>query len=283
MREIEEVIIREYMYNDHFERMRTVKKNFTVTRIFNIYITALFWLGCMFAFYLQANNSIWQVIVNALMSVDDPDVSYFPFTFIIIFIGLPIAVLSFMADSWLKKGISVAAFSIYFLTAVFSVLDLLIGFMPMKVADLLVLLVYSVIGMWTEDFAIRSYKELNYLAGQEGFPDFNFIIDRNTHSKFVKYRDRWLKADKAQNYYTDNETPLTDYNVISADAPSKMDGISVDDAKQDNWFEGKKTGVSNTQGQMMDSISHETELPDYEYTDATEQDERRISRTLPPL
>lgn len=109
----------------------------------------------------------------------------------------------------------------------------------MAILGIFLLIVYSGLGLWTQDLSVRSYKELDYLKTQEGFPDFNYGIERDRHSRFVKYREKWLKNQKKQDYYSDNEKPVEDFNIVPAEKSDRMDSISVDTEVCSDWFEGK--------------------------------------------
>lgn len=280
MNPIEEQIIREYMYNDHADRMFRVKRDLNIAWVYNVYISMMLWIvSCLF-------NEFWveksRLDITYARNMGRPmPILFAPFTAITMFTALPIAIMSFLAGAYLIKRLNVIPQMIYILVLILTLLNLILKFEPIKTADTVILITYSAAGIWTEDCAIRCYKELDYLMKQEGFPEFNYLIDRGRHSRFVKYRERWLKTEQAVDHFIENERPLTDYNVIAADVPSKMDGISVDDEKKDSWFEGKRTGVSDLQGNMMDNIVYDGELPGDPET--YEADERRIKRILPPL
>lgn len=266
MKELEEHIIREYTYNDHHERMMAVRKNFTVARIYNVYISAVFWIISLVNLNWAISNSLWGLVAAELLAGENTEMYYFPFSWVTVWTAFFVALFSILADAFLNKKFSAISFWIHLLTLVLTVLNLIFKFQPMKIVDSVILLIYSFIGMWTEDFAIRSYKELDYLSEQEGYPDFNPLLEIPRHSKFVKYRNKWLEKTKKLEYYADNEKPIDDLNVTvtAAETSSEMDGVSVDIEKQSDWFEGKDPKAPKPRSDLMDEIVNDEEivLPD---------------------
>lgn len=235
---LEEDIIREHMYEDHRQRMAVVRKNLKGTRIYNVYINLLVIFVSVFGLYL------WLSFTNAgikLALTLDEEVGQisFPWYAVTFFLAPPVAVMSYLADIYLTKKLNIACEIIYLVILLFSVSNLFLRFEPMAILGILLLIVYSGLGLWTQDLSVRSYKELDYLKTQEGFPDFNYGIERDRHSRFVKYREKWLKNQKKQDYYSDKEKPVEDFAVVPAEKSSEMDGISVDTEVCSNWFEGK--------------------------------------------
>lgn len=262
MSEFEDNTIREYMFNDHAKRMRKVNNNFKITRIYNVYLSAVFWVLSIISFYLSINYAMWGVITADILAEEHAE-AYFPFSSITVFMTLPLVIINLIADALLIKKLNVLSFAVYLLTAGFAVFDLFTGFQPMETADILVLIIYSVLGMITEGFAILSFKELKYLSGQDGFPDFNPVFESSRNTKYTKYRDKWLENGRTQNYFTSMDKPITDYTVVSADSSSAMDGISLGEDQSNNWFEDRSSTALKTSSFEMDSLdSSGIELPD---------------------
>lgn len=261
MTELEENNIREYMYNDHASRMKAVHKNFKITRIYNVYFNILMSIVSIFGLYLWLSYTN-AGIKHAVRMEEEIGAISFPF-FGLTFFTVPIAtVLSYIADVYLSKKLSRTVQIIYIGMLLFSVINLIVRFEPMHFVDLAILIVYSVLGIWTQDFAMRSYKELDYLKNQEGFPDFNHLIERDRHSKYVKYRDKWLNKEKKLDYFTENERPVTDYTVTASDDPTVMDGISISESSCSSWFEDKSPDAAQSVSDDMDSL--ETVNPEFE-------------------
>lgn len=238
MNELEENIIREHMYEDHRQRMAVVRKNMKGTRIYNVYFNLLVIFVSVFGLYL------WLCYTNAGMKLaltldTEMEQVTFPWYAVTFFLTPPVAVMSYLADIYQKKKLNIACEIIYLVILLFSVSNLFLGFEPMAILGILLLIVYSGLGLWTQDLSVRSYKELDYLRTQEGFPDFNYGIERDRHSRFVKYREKWLKNQKKQDYYSDREKPVAEFAVVPAEKSSEMDGISVDTDTCSDWFEEK--------------------------------------------
>lgn len=255
MNELEEDIIREHMYEDHRERMAVVRKNLKGTRLYNVYFNLLVIFVSVFGLYL------WFCYTNAgikmaLTLAEEVGQITFPWYAVTFFLTPPVAVMSYLADIYLSKKLNIACEIIYLVILLFSVSNLFLRFEPMAILGIFLLIVYSGLGLWTQDLSVRSYKELEYLRTQEGFPDFNYGIERDRHSRFVKYREKWLKNQKKQDYYSDNEKPVEDFNIVPAEKSSEMDGISVDTEVCSDWFEGK----NDTPAEENKGTSHMEQL-----------------------
>lgn len=238
MDELEENIIREHMYEDHRQRMSVVRRNMKGTRIYNVYINLIVVFISVFRLYL------WLSYTNAgiklaLTLEEEVGEILFPWYAVTFFLTPPVVLMSYLADIYLSKKLNIACEIIYLVILLFAVLNLFLRFEQMAILGILLLIVYSVLGLWTQDLSVRSYKELDYLKTQEGFPDFNYCIERDRHSRFVKYREKWLKNQKKQDYYSDREKPVSDFSVVPAEKSGEMDGISVDSEVCSDWFEEK--------------------------------------------
>lgn len=264
MDELEEKIIREHMYNDHRERMEAVRKNMKISRIFNFYINLLVIFISVFGIYL------WYCYTNAgikLALTLDEEIGQilFPWYAVTFFLTPPAAIMSYLADIYLTKKLNIACEIIYLVILIFSVSNLFIRYEPMALMGMILLIIYSVLGLWTQDLAVRSYKELEYLSTQEGFPDFNYGIEQDRHSRFVKYREAWLKKQKKQDYYSHNEKPVSDFSIVPADSSTGMDSISVDIKTCSDWYEGKDDPAPEEAAELSDMENLEADpslLPD---------------------
>lgn len=259
MNELEENIIREHMYEDHRQRMETVKKNLKITRIYNFYFNLLMTFVSVFGIYL------WFCYTNAgiklaLTLEEEIGQILFPWYAVTFFLTPPITVMSYLADIYLNKKLTAACDICYLIILLFSVSNLFLRYEPMALMGMIFLIVYSGLGLWTQDLAVRSYKELEYLRTQEGFPDFNYGIERDRHSRFVKYREAWLKKQKKQDYYSDNEKPVTDFAIVPADQGGEMEGIRIDTQTCFDWYEDKKD--------ISEKDKSESDNSDMEYLEA---------------
>lgn len=265
MEELEESIIREHNYDEYQARIVKVKKNFSVAWgynfVFNIVVFAVS-LAYIYLWLSFTNAGIKQ----SLRLEEEIGIIYFPGFAVTLFFTPALAVMSYFCDIFFIKKLNRICQVIYLIILLFAVSNLVIRFEPMKISHLIGLIAYSVFGLWTEDFAVRSYGELEFLSTREGFPDFNYALEAERHSKYVKYRERWLKKSKKLDYYTDSERPVTEYTVVAAEKENAMDGVSLESEKCSQWFEGKNTDKSSSQGVEMDPLEIDgvdvSELPD---------------------
>ena len=268
MKELEENILREHIFSDNAEKMKVVRKNFKTARQYNVYVNLAVVLFSFAAIYL------WLSFTNAGIRMahrldEEIGVISFPGAAVSALFAPAITIMSYIADVFLIKKLNRCSQLLYLIIFVFSVVNLIFRFEPMKILDMVLLILYSVLGLWTQDFAVRSYKELNYLSTQEGFPDFNFLIEKDRHSRFVKYREKWLNKNKELDYFTENEKPIQEYEVTEAASENAMDGISVSADKCDDWFENKddneiqsKNNGSFDEMDVLETDEIKAELPD---------------------
>lgn len=245
--------------------MVKVKQNFSVAWgynfVFNIVVFAVS-LAYIYLWLSFTNAGIKQ----SLRLEEEIGIIYFPGFAVTLFFTPALAVMSYFCDIFFIKKLNRICQVIYLIILCFAVANLFLRFEPMKISHLIGLIAYSVFGLWTEDFAVRSYGELEFLSTREGFPDFNYALEAERHSKYVKYRERWLKKSKKLDYYTDSERPVTDYTVVAAEKENAMDGVSLESEKCSQWFEGKNTDKSSSQGDEMDPLEIDgvdtSQLPD---------------------
>lgn len=135
----------------------------------------------------------------------------------------------------------------------------------MKPSHIFILLVYSVLGFWSEDFAIRSYKEMDLLKDEEGYPEFNYLLEKDKNSKYVKYREKWLRKQKKLDYYGKEERPLQNYSITEAPSANDMDSIGVENSDCDRWFDDSSRIAESEEKPQIDISEIETDksaLPD---------------------
>ncbi len=265
MEELEESIIREHNYEEYHARMVTVKRNFTVAYVYNFIFNAGVFAVSLAYIYL------WLSYTNAGIRFahtldEEVGVINFPGYAVTLFFTPALVIMSYICDIFYVKKLNRVCQIIYLIILLFAVSNLAFRYEPMKISHMILLIIYSVLGLWTEDFAVRSYGELEFLSSKEGFPAFNYAIEKDRHSKFVKYRERWLKKNKSLDYFTDSERPVTDYTVVAGEKESVMDGISLDNKRCSSWFEGKSMERSDSQGDSMDVLEPDSidtsKLPD---------------------
>lgn len=265
MNELEENMIREYNYKENFARMRAVKRHMLTCRIFNVYVNIGIFVICfimMLTWYANIGSSAKvEIETNGSMAQ-----VLFPGAAVCAFLTPAIIIMSFCADVYLVRVLNKISQVFYLVITAFALSNLILMYEPMVIRDLVLLLVYGLVGFWTEDFAVRSYKELDELSKYEGFPDFNYLIEKDRHSKYVKYRNKWLNKQKNLDYYSTNEKPVENYNVSAPNADGHMDGISIEQAVSEGWFDNK-TEAELYESLNIDSleIDDENKLDDKDY------------------
>ncbi|MDE6594154.1 MAG: hypothetical protein K2K57_13965 [Oscillospiraceae bacterium] len=241
MDEIIEDEVRERVCEENWRRMRTVKSNFTVTRIYNIYLgipmALLSWI-LLIGWIMQTGTGMRKAIN---MMAEEPEPVYFPWFAVTAFLVPLIVLLTFLTESKPKWLCNALAFLLHFLILFFAAADFLFRFEPMRYPDMIFLAIYGFLGMWSQDFALRSYKELDYLVTQEGYPDFNFNLEKGRYSRYVKYRNSWLKKQKQMDYFTPSERPAQKPITVRTESETQMEGIAVSESDKSEWFTQKET------------------------------------------
>ncbi len=249
---------REKQFAENFERMRTVKKNFKIARIFNVYGSLVVGFVSFFYMYLWLSNA--NAAFRHAATIDE---EVGPITFPVLALFVPfcpvIAVLSFFADVYFKEKFSRICRALYVLLALFFIANLFLSFERMNMVHMLLAIVYLIAGFWTEDHAVRSYPELDYLSTCAGYPDFNYLIERDTVSKYSRDREKWLRKRKKLDYFTPSEKPIESFDESVPEQTNGMYNVSVDDENKSTWFE-QSAGVSDAKMQEIETAADAMEL-----------------------
>lgn len=264
MNNIREEVVREKKYEENRRRMNIVKRNMNISRIYNVYFNIAMTVISVACMYIWNSYTIYGIKKAAILDEEIGTVS-FPWFGATFFIAPVVLILSFLADIFLIKKLSKISQFIYALLCAFSVLEIFLRFEPMKTSHIFILLVYSVLGMWSEDFSVRSYKEMDLLKDEEGYPEFNYLLEKDIHSKYVKYREKWLRKQKKLDYYGNAEKPLQKFSVTEAESANDMDSIGVDNSDCDKWFDESTEIEKNEEKPNIDICEIEvdrTALPD---------------------
>lgn len=273
MDELIEDKIREKVCEENLRRMQTVQKNFKVTRVYSIY------LGLALSVFSFAAMFLWLSYTNAgikfqLTMAEDVGVINFPWFAVTAAVSPLVTILSFIGDNLLNRRLSLTVWLLYLGITLFAVSNFILRFEPMKNYGMFILAGYGLLGLWAQDFSLRSYKELNYLSTQEGFPDFNFNLEQGRYSRYVKYRNKWLKSKKKHDYFSGTAQPVNEYAEIKTDNEHSMDGIAALDSDSALWHENNSP-VMGTDAAAGDSEMDGIETDGEGMTDAAEYDDPR--------
>lgn len=264
MNDLEKEVVREKKYEENRRRMNIVKRNLMISRIYNIYVNlavTLISAASMYIWISYTNAGIKMVHILA----EEVGTISFPWFGATFFIAPILLILSFVSDVFLIRKLSRISQIVYILLCIFTVLEIFLRFEPMKPSHIFILLVYSVLGFWSEDFAIRSYKEMDLLKDEEGYPEFNYLLEKDKNSKYVKYREKWLRKQKKLDYYGKEERPLQNYSVTEAPSANNMDSIGVENSDCDKWFDDSSRIAESAEKPQIDISEIEADksaLPD---------------------
>ena len=208
MNDLEKEVVREKKYEENRRKMDIVKRNLMISRIYNVYVNLAVTLISAASMYIWVSYTSAGIKMVHILAEEVGTIS-FPWFGATFFIAPILLILSFVSDVFLIRKLSRISQVVYILLCIFTVLEIFLRFEPMKPSHIFILLVYSVLGFWSEDFAIRSYKEMDLLKDEEGYPEFNYLLEKDKNSKYVKYREKWLRKQKKLDYYGKEERPAT--------------------------------------------------------------------------
>ena len=215
MNDLEKEVVREKKYEENRRKMDIVKRNLMISRIYNVYLNLAVTLISAASMYIWVSYTSAGIKMVHILAEEVGTIS-FPWFGATFFIAPILLILSFVSDVFLIRKLSRISQVVYILLCIFTVLEIFLRFEPMKPSHIFILLVYSVLGFWSEDFAIRSYKEMDRLKDEEGYPEFNYLLEKDKNSKYVKYREKWLRKQKKLDYYGKEERPLQNYSITEA-------------------------------------------------------------------
>ena len=176
MNDLEKEVVREKKYEENRRRMNIVKRNLLISRIYNIYVNLAVTLISAASMYIWVSYTSAGIKMVHILSEEVGTIS-FPWFGATFFIAPILLILSFVSDVFLIRKLSRISQIVYILLCIFTVLEIFLRFEPMKPSHIFILLIYSVLGFWSEDFAIRSYKEMDLLKDEEGYPEFNYLLE----------------------------------------------------------------------------------------------------------
>lgn len=188
MNDLEKEVVREKKYEENRRKMDIVKRNLMISRIYNVYVNLAVTLISAASMYIWVSYTSAGIKMVHILAEEVGTIS-FPWFGATFFIAPILLILSFVSDVFLIRKLSRISQVVYILLCIFTVLEIFLRFEPMKPSHIFILLVYSVLGFWSEDFAIRSYKEMDLLKDEEGYPEFNYLLEKDKNSKYVKYRE----------------------------------------------------------------------------------------------
>lgn len=219
--------VNEMVMEDNFQRMKAVRQNFLKSDIYNIWGNLALWFTSILAMYLWFSYTAAGVQFAMVMDEATGQIT-FPWYAVTAFVCLPMAIISFIGNNLLIKKLNKAGQILYLIVILFSAANLILRFEPMKIGGMIILLAYGFIGLYAQDLSTRNYSELDYLSGQEGYPDFNYLIYQGKHSRYVHYRERWLKREKRMDYYSPEDRPAA--NIITDVDKYGMETVGLSDA-----------------------------------------------------
>lgn len=197
---------REEEYRINKQRYDDMQKSFKTSFLLALIPSAGVWLVLMLYYFIRAlamlaggSAFFGQMILNYANGTDEKSsLSYEQPHLYMVFL-FAIGLLTFISCFFKKKQPLYAAFALYGAGALYGLISLIMG--SCGVLTGLYFIAYGGFGIWINDFILRLYKEKDYLSKQEGYPDFNPMIDEphamaNTSGLYYKQSEYIKRQQK---------------------------------------------------------------------------------------
>lgn len=263
---------REKRYRQCFERMRRVKIGFIVYRAINVFANAALFVVCILTSLMWFQNAGAAALADSYSeylseSAELTEKLTFPASAAICFFAPGIIALSIICDNYLRKSSAKIAACIYLFILLFGFSNLIFEYEPMTLKDMVFLLVYGIIGAVSQYMTVRDFDTIEELSHYEGFPDFNYLVDSGNHSKYVRYRESWLKKQRDRDNYDENRRSTAKVSVTDNDNDAAMGTVSlempsidiVETKHTDNMPESEYMDV--LEAPLLDNSDYVTEDP----------------------
>lgn len=264
---------REKRYKQCFERMRRVKIGFIVYRAINVFANAALFVICILTSLIWFQNAGAAALADSYSeylseSAELTEKLTFPASAAICFFAPGIIALSVICDNFLRKSSAKIAACIYLFILLFGFSNLIFEYEPMEMGDMVLLIIYGAVGAFSQYMTIRDFDTIDELSHYEGYPDFNYLVDSGNHSKYVRYRESWLKKQRDRDNYDTNrrstaEVKVTDNDndasmgTVSLEMPSiDLSRVSTDDSSDDEYMDALEAPLLDNSEYVIDDPRH---------------------------
>ncbi|MBQ7980861.1 MAG: hypothetical protein IJ305_04550 [Oscillospiraceae bacterium] len=173
---------REEEYIANKRRYDTLKKNMKSTMLMGLLPSAGVWLALMLYYFIRAlallagaSMVIGQMLANMLTGRNDKTGLGYEQPHLYMVFLFAIGLLIFLSFFFKNRKPLYATFALYGAGALYGLIGLVTGNCGILVG--LYFIAYGGYGIWLSDYILRLYKEQDYLALQEGYPDFLIAIN----------------------------------------------------------------------------------------------------------
>ncbi len=197
---------REEEYRINKQRYDDMKKSFKTSFLLALIPSAGVWIALMLYYFIRglalvagASMVIGQMYANEITGRDDKTGLGYEQPHLYMVFLFAIGLLTFISCFFKKKQPLYATFALYGAGALYGLISLIMG--SCGVFTGLYFIAYGGFGIWISDFILRLYKEKDYLSKQEGYPDFNPMIDEphamaNTSGLYYKQSEYIKRQQK---------------------------------------------------------------------------------------
>jgi len=197
---------REEEYRINKQRYNDMKKNFRTSFLLALIPSAGVCIALMLYYFIRglalvagASMVIGQMYANEITGRDDKTGLGYEQPHLYMLFLFAIGLLTFISCFFKNKKPLYATFFLYGAGALYGLVSLIMG--SCDILTGLYFIAYGGFGVWISDYILRLYKEKDYLSKQEGYPDFNPIIDEphamaNTSGLYYKHSEYLKRQQK---------------------------------------------------------------------------------------
>ena len=231
---------REEEYKINQERYSSMKKSLKISFLMAIIPSAGVWVSLMLFIFIKTlamlaggNAFFAEVILNAANDTNNRsdlavDIPYLLLTYLFI-----IALLTFVSFTFKKRKPLYVLYAVYGIGAICGLVGIISG--ECDLFEGMVHIAYGGYGIWLTDFIIRLYKEDDYLALQEGYPDFIVAIDEprpmaNTNGMYYKQSEyiKRQRKEQGENAEAAENKPDWEMDELTLDAQLPKGNRKID-------------------------------------------------------
>lgn len=232
---------RERLFEEYRNRLHAAKDKLNKCFMAMMIPFGGLWLGLMLYYFFKglallagANMVLGQLWANEITGRNDPIPLTYKTPYLLMFYLFVIFILSAISRGFHKKGINYALEIIFIASFIYGFVCIFFSLMPVHYSVLL--MAASIYGFWVCDITLRQYKELEFLSGQEGYPDFVDLVGEpvpmaNTRGVYMrqyellKEQARRRTKDKLDSGDSDSCVDVSDYLTCH---DNTMDELTTD-------------------------------------------------------
>ncbi|MBQ3920157.1 MAG: hypothetical protein II695_10810 [Oscillospiraceae bacterium] len=242
-------------YDRNKQLMLKAKRDLGISRIFCVFANfAVFAIAIMRTFLWSVNTRV-EIMVE--LGATELTEKAFPLFSVLLFYAPIMGVLALLSDiNTSSRGIRICGYT-SIAALVLVVLNTLVQIVYTK--DDIFMIIYLALEIIFAFISLNAHGQIDILSTKEGFPDFNYAVQRNItteQKKYMQHREDYVLRQTAGLRKNDPERASDDIIIDKADG-HEMDGVSVDTDDQERWFR-----QSQLEQAIEDSQEEEEDMSD---------------------